>query len=198
MWACPVLKAHLPPATMRRSGALQGKDVQRRQKTGSQPPRLHTLMMRQLSFIKIHLSRTYQTEHTGKQACRARLAVMHGCCPYGNTQLVLYSAAVLPRSKCGQHLASRKNVSHMLHLFPWHAQAVHGRREECLAWPLCYTANYADGARVRDALHTVMVSGNQAYERLVWQLGFTVVEVHAFVQLAIHMHATSLLQTRLA
>jgi hypothetical protein len=42
----------------------------------------------------------------------------------------------------------------------------------------------------------VMVSGNPAYERLVWQLGFTVVEVYAWLQLAIHMHATSLLQTR--
>ncbi|CAL5221525.1 g3733 [Coccomyxa viridis] len=34
------------------------------------------------------------------------------------------------------------------------------------------------GARVRDALHTVMMdSGGAAYARLVWQLGFTIVEV---------------------
>lgn len=118
---------------------------------------------------------------------------MHGCC---HTEILNYSAAVLPRSRCGRHLASRRNVSHILHLSPCHAQAVHGRREECLAWPECHTAIHADGARVRDALHTVMVSGNRAYERLVWQLGFTVVEVHAWLQLAIHMHATSLLQTR--
>ena len=38
----------------------------------------------------------------------------------------------------------------------------------------------ADGARVRDALHTVMMdSGGAAYARLVWQLGFTIVEVLA-------------------
>ena len=35
-----------------------------------------------------------------------------------------------------------------------------------------------DGARVRDALHTVLMgSGASAYERLIWQLGFTIVEV---------------------
>ena len=37
-----------------------------------------------------------------------------------------------------------------------------------------------DGARVRDALHTVLMdSGASAYERLIWQLGFTIVEVPA-------------------
>jgi hypothetical protein len=51
-------------------------------------------------------------------------------------------------------------------------------------------ATHADSARVRDALHTVMVSGSRAYARLVWQLGFIVVEVYF---LAIHMLAASLL-----
>lgn len=133
--------------------------------------------------------RAYRLAGMQSRTCRHAWMLQHR-----NTQLVLYSDAVLPRSKCGQHLASRKNVSHMLHLSPCHAQAVHGRHG-CLAWPVCYTAIYADGARVRDALHTVMVSGNRAYERLVWQLGFTVVEVHAWLQLTIHMHATTLLQT---
>ena len=43
----------------------------------------------------------------------------------------------------------------------------------------------ADGARVRDALHTVMMdSGGAAYIRLVWQLGFTIVEVLAIAPAA--------------
>ncbi len=46
----------------------------------------------------------------------------------------------------------------------------------------------ADGARVRDALHTVMMdSGGAAYARLVWQLGFTIVEVIA-TALAASLH----------
>ena len=88
-------------------------------------------------------------------------------------------AAGLPQRRCGRPLATRRDVSALailrMHVcFPHqHISVMHGvlRPFKC-----------TDGARVRDALHTVLInSGASAYERLIWQLGFTIVEVPAQV-----------------